>query len=346
MRGGLIALGIIALVAVGYIFFQGPSLTIIVAPEHVFDFPVLGFGVTNTMLTSWLVVLLICATAWWVGRSISLVPSGFSGAVEALVSGFYETFVVNIVGEQNGRRFFPLVMTIFLYVVISNYFGLLPFNNVIGVPEPGHGEKQIVFRQASIAGLDLAYIPFGGPLSGPEEIDIAAGDEVVVAHAAGDRFSGLLAPLFRSVNTDVNTPLAIAIFSFVFIEYWGFSALGPRYLIKFFNLGALLRGKVSGLIDVFVGLLELISEFARLVSFTFRLFGNIFAGEVLLLLMGFLVPFVLVDIFYGLELFVGLVQAFVFAMLTLVFAQTAVQQHGDDHEEPGAQASAGNELQG
>ena len=122
----------------------------------------------------------------------------------------------------------------------------------------------------------------------------------------GDRFSGLLAPLFRSVNTDVNTPLAIAIFSFVFVEYWGFSTLGAGYLKKFFNFGRLLRGNPMGLIDVFVGLLELISEFARLVSFTFRLFGNIFAGEVLLLMMAFLVPFLLVDIFYGLELFVGL----------------------------------------
>ena len=93
-----------------------------------------------------------------------------------------------------------------------------------------------------------------------------------------------------------------------------------------------------GLIDVFVGLLEVISELARVVSFTFRLFGNIFAGEVLLLMMGFLVPFVLVDIFYGLELFVGLVQAFVFAMLTLVFAQTATTSH-DDHDDHGAASS-------
>ncbi len=333
MRGWLVALGVIVLVVVGFVFFKGPSLVIVVAPEHVFDFPVLGFGVTNTMLTSWIVVLLVCIAAIVAGRSMSLVPSGFSGAVEALVGGFYETFVVSIVGEENGRRFFPLVATIFFYIVLSNYAGLLPINNVIGVPEAGHGEKQVVFQQTSIAGLNLAYIPFGGVLSAPDEVDIAAGDEAIVAHEAGDRFSGLLAPLFRSVNTDVNTPLAIAIFSFIFVEYWGFSVLGAGYLKKFFNFGRLLRGNPMGVIDVFVGLLELISEFARLVSFTFRLFGNIFAGEVLLLMMAFLVPFVLVDIFYGLELFVGLVQAFVFAMLTLVFAQTAVTHHGDEHEQ-------------
>ena len=93
----------------------------------------------------------------------------------------------------------------------------------------------------------------------------------------------------------------------------------------------MLRGSFAGLIDVFVGILEFISELIRMVSFTFRLFGNIFAGEVLLLMMTFLVPFVLVDVFYVLELFVGLIQAFVFAMLTTVFAQQAVAHHGGDH---------------
>ena len=134
--------------------------------------------------------------------------------------------------------------------------------------------------------------------------------------------------------TDLNAPLALAIMSFVFVEYWAFSTLGFGYLKKFFAFGNLLRGKPMGIIDVFVGLLELISELIRVVSFTARLFGNIFAGEVLLLMMSFLVPLVLIDIFYGLELFIGLIQAFVFAMLTLVFAQTAVAQHGDGHEEP------------
>ena len=88
-----------------------------------------------------------------------------------------------------------------------------------------------------------------------------------------------------------------------------------------------------GLIDIFVGILEFVSELSRMVSFTFRLFGNIFAGEVLLTMMMFLVPFVLVDVFFGLELFVGLIQAFVFAMLTLVFAQTAVAHHGGGEHE-------------
>ncbi len=327
MRGWLIALAVLALIVVGFIFVKGPSPAIEVAPEHVFDIGPLE--VTNTMFTSWVVIVLILVTAFIVGRNASVVPSGFSGAAEALISGFYGT-VVGIAGERNARRFFPLVATIFFYIVISNYFGLLPINNVIGVPEDGHGDKQPVMQQTSIAGIELAYIPFN-----PEEVDIRAGDPVLVPEEEGGNFSGIIAPLFRSAMTDVNAPLAIAIFSFIFVEFWGFQALGVGYLRKFFNFGRLLRGNPMGLIDVFVGLLELISEFIRMVSFTFRLFGNIFAGEVLLLMMIFLVPFVLVDIFYGLELFVGLIQAFVFAMLTLVFAQMAVAHHGDDQEQHG-----------
>ncbi|HJM89289.1 MAG TPA: F0F1 ATP synthase subunit A [Dehalococcoidia bacterium] len=334
MRIWLIAIGVIALIGGGMVFVPGPAPVVIVAPEHVFDFPVLGFGVTNTMFTSWFVVALIVVGGIVVGRNVSLVPSGFSGAIEAVLTGFYETFVVGVVGEEKGRRFFPLVATIFFFIVISNYVGLLPMNNIVGVPEPNHGDKQVVFEQTTFAGLDLAVIPIG-----PTELDLGTGDHAVTTdeHEKG-QFSGLLAPYFRSVMTDVNAPLAIALFSFVFVEFWGFQALGFGYLKKFFNFSRLLKGNPMGLIDVFVGLLEVISELARVVSFTFRLFGNIFAGEVLLLMMGFLVPFVLVDIFYGLELFVGLVQAFVFAMLTLVFAQTATTSH-DDHDDHGAASS-------
>ena len=139
--------------------------------------------------------------------------------------------------------------------------------------------------------------------------------------AAPGEFSGLLSPFFRSVNTDVNTPLAIAIFSFIFVEFWGLQSLGPGYLKKFVAIDAFKKGPM-GVIDIFVGILEFVSELSRMVSFTFRLFGNVFAGEVLLTMMSFLVPFLLVDVFYGLELFVGLIQAFVFSVLTLVFAVT------------------------
>ena len=116
----------------------------------------------------------------------------------------------------------------------------------------------------------------------------------------------------------------MGIVAFIFIEFWGLQALGWGYLSKFFNL----KGIMS-----FVGILELLSEFIRVISFTFRLFGNIFAGEVLILMLTFLMPFLLVDVIYGLELFVGFIQAAVFALLTLVFAAMAVESHDEDHHE-------------
>ena len=332
MRALAIAAGVIAVIVIGFFVLRGPSPVIAVAPEHIFDIGPLA--VTNTMFTSWIVVILMSLIAFFAGRRMSLVPSGFSGVVEAVIAGFYR-IVENAVGEKQARKFFWVVATIFFYILVSNYVGLMPPNFNVGVPEAGHGEKQAVFEQTSIAGIDIAYIPLN-----PQERDLGAGDEELVAEAAGERFSGTLAPMLRSVNTDVNAPLAIAIFAFVFIEFWGLQALGFGYLGKFFSFGRVLRGSPAGLLDVFVGLLEFISELIRVVSFTFRLFGNIFAGEVLLIMMSFLVPLLLVDVFYGLELFVGLIQAFVFAMLTLVFAQQAVTAHGDGHE---AEASAAHE---
>lgn len=329
MRGWLVAIVLLALIVGGFILIKPPTPAIILAPEHIFDIGPLE--VTNTMFTSWVVVVLMIVVALYANRTMSLVPSGLSGAIEAFVGGFYE-FTENIVGEVNARRFFPVIATIFFYVLVSNYFGLLPISFVVGRTEPGHGEVQAVFEQTTVAGMDVAYIPLQA-----DDIDTASPDQhALVPKEEGGKFSGLLAPYFRSVMTDVNAPLAIAIMSFIFVEYWGLSTLGLGYLKKFFAFGNLIRGRPMGIIDVFVGLLELISEMIRVVSFTFRLFGNVFAGEVLLLMMSFLVPLVLINVFYGLELFVGLIQAFVFAMLTLVFAQTAVSHHGDAHEEQGA----------
>lgn len=384
MKKLLIAAGVIALIMVGVLFVGGVSPVIVVAPESIFTAG--GISITNTMITGWVVVVLLSLAAIIAGRGVKEVPSGFSGLVEAMVSAFYG-IVVQVAGEKNGRRFFPLVGTIFFTVVCYNYFGLLPINS-IGKPEPGHGATQVVFQQSG----GLAYIPLkpeqrkikngdaillpegvelhqeeaapkdapaGTPDKGKHTADLSAPSAPFVAdvtssagatvlataeephekieHSQDGSFSGALAPYFRSVNTDINAPLAIALFSFVFVEMWGLQSLGPGYLKKFFAFGAIAKKGPMGLLDVAVGFLELVSELSRVVSFTFRLFGNVFAGEVLLLMMSFLVPFVLVDVFYGLELFVGLIQGFVFAMLTLVFAVTAVSHHSEgDHEEHGA----------
>jgi F-type H+-transporting ATPase subunit a len=139
----------------------------------------------------------------------------------------------------------------------------------------------------------------------------------------------ILVPLFRSAYSDVNMTMAIAIISVFMSQVIGIGQLGTfHYLGKFFV------NPLKDPIGSFVGLLELVSEFAKIISFTFRLYGNVFAGEVLLAVIGFLLPFIAPLPFYGLELFVGLVQGLVFCLLTLVFLKMAATPHGD-HEEHG-----------
>lgn len=129
-------------------------------------------------------------------------------------------------------------------------------------------------------------------------------------------------PLLRAGTADLNTTLALALISIVIIQYSGFASLGLSYLKKFFNF--------TSPIGFFVGILELISEVSRIISFAFRLFGNIFAGEVLLTVIAFLIPILVPIPFLGLELFVGVIQALVFSMLTAVFlllATTGYEGH-------------------
>ena len=136
---------------------------------------------------------------------------------------------------------------------------------------------------------------------------------------------GELIPLFRPVNTDLNITLALAIVAVISIEVSGIVALGVfRYGSKFFNFSSPLK--------FVVGLIEFVSELSRFISFSFRLFGNIFAGEVLLAVVAYFMPYVLPVPLMAFETFVGVVQAGVFAMLTLFFIKLAIAEpHGSAH---------------
>ena len=237
------------------------------------------FLLTNTILSS-LVTTAILLLLFILGTSrMRLVPGRLQGLVEAMVEGLL-SFVESVVGPQRARQILPLIATIFLFVVVNAWLGLLPIYQSLGFVK-------------------------------------------------GD---GLEATLLRPAGTDLNMPLALALVSFLFVEGLGFRTLGLGYLGKFFRFGNLLRGRIfMGLIDLFVGVLELLSELVRLISFTFRLFGNMLAGEILLLVSAFLVSFVFTVPFYGLELLVGFVQALIFAGLTLVFAAMALIPHGEEH---------------
>jgi F-type H+-transporting ATPase subunit a len=131
-------------------------------------------------------------------------------------------------------------------------------------------------------------------------------------------------PWFRGATADLNTTLALALISVGATQFFGLKHLKLTYLKKFFNF--------SGPIQFFVGVLELISELAKILSFAFRLFGNIFAGEVLLVVIAFLLPLIGPVPFLGLEIFVGFIQALVFSLLTLVFLHLATLSHQDGEE--------------
>jgi hypothetical protein len=173
----------------------------------------------------------------------------------------------------------------------------------------------------------------------PDAPKFIAGDEhAVTSDALGESFAAvdfpgtkiaMIYPFFRAAFSDLSNTLAMAIVAFFAIEFWGFSVLGFGYLGKFFV------APWKSPIMTFVGFLELLSEFIRVISFAFRLFGNIFAGSVLLLILTFLVPFIAPIGIYGLEVFVGLIQAIVFSLLLLVFAVGAVEHHGEDDHHDG-----------
>ena len=239
------------------------------------------FAVTNTMLSAWLTSLIMLAFFIGGARKPKLVP----GRLQALVEMLFElvlNFASSILGPEMGRKAFPVVATIFFFVLFNAWIAifLVPIYQAVGYGANVGGEFKLATH------------------------------------------------LIRPAGTDLNMPLALALVSFVFVEYWGFRAHGFGYLKKFLAFGDILRGRPSGLINVFVGLLELVSEFVRIVSFTFRLFGNMTAGEILVIMITFLVPFVATQFVFGLELLVGLIQSVIFAGLTLVFLSVAVS-----HEE-------------
>ena len=301
---------------------------------------ILDVAITNTLLTAWILTALLIAICFFATRRITMIPSGFYNFFEAIIEAIYN-FVTGIAGERQGRRFFPLIATLFIYIAFANWMSLTPIFNSIGSYVELHEEESefhseaLVFKEA-------------GPVSliqpGAKEVELHAeecaaghaGDdcrhhaiEVAAEENAGDGEKiGVLFPYLRGINTDLMTPAAFAIVSVALIQWWGITSLGFfRYAGKFVNF--------SSPINAFVGVLELIAEFARLISFSFRLFGNMLAGEILLLVMTFLVALSapIMVLFYGLELFVGAIQAFVFGTLTLVFAMGAITSHEAHGEE-------------
>ncbi len=284
-------LPLVLVLLIAGMFFPIPRPHLVLPAEVIFHIG--AFPVTNSLIASWLTMLVLIVIFVAVTRNMKLVPSRLQNLIEAAVEALLN-FVEGVAGKENGRRFFPVIATIFLFVLVNAWLALLPGFGTIGF--------------GKIEEYKGAFFGHGTTLL-------------------------IEAPILRAANTDINVPLAIALMSFIFVEFWGITTLGFfRYASKFIRPGQLLRGRiVTGLIDLFVGVLEALSEFIRILSFTFRLFGNMTAGEVLLLMMMYLIPWVIAVPFYGLELMMGFIQALIFGGLTLVFATLAVAHHGEEH---------------
>ena len=222
-----------------------------------------GIPISNSLILSLITALLLIGGGFLLVRSVKMMPGKAQNTIETLVEGIL-TFMDQALGnKEQAKKFFPLVATIFLFILFNNWIGVLP------------GTGSLEFR-------------------------------------------GI--PLFRSANSDLNTTLALALISVAAIQWYGIRKLGfMRHISKFLVF-------TKGPIHFFVGILELIGEFAKVLSFSFRLFGNIFAGEVLLIIIMTLVPVIAPLPFIMLEFFVGFIQALVFAMLTLIFLKIATAE--------------------
>ena len=248
-------------------------MNISLAAEKIIEFgPV---AITNTMLVTWIAVIVLCVLAYFATRKPTKVPGKLQNFFEFIIDALLNLIDGITNDRKKSEKFLPLVATIFLFIITCNWMGLIPGFETIGFWKIEEGRR-------------------------------------------------ILVPILRSPNSDLNTTVALALITMFSVQLVGITSVGFfRYFKKFVNF--------KGPIDFFVGIVETISEFAKVISFSFRLFGNVFAGGVLLAVVSSLIPFIVPIPFYGMELFVGAIQALVFAMLATVFLQMATVAHDGEH---------------
>ncbi len=273
-----------------------------VPPDTIFTIPGINFPVTNTLLCTWLIILGLLVLVFGFIRNKrhqQLVPTGFQNFMEWAVESL-QNLVESVSGKVKGRKFFPLVATLFVFILLGNLMDVFPGIDTIGTV------------------TNAANPPSWGPI-----------------HFLLGNNTDKLIPWFRPPTSDLNLTFAMAIVVVVLCQIIGFSMLGTgAHLGKYFKVKGLFSKGVSGPIEFFVGLIEVVTELSRILSFAFRLFGNIFAGSAVLAVFGALTFGLANLVFIPLELFVAFVQALVFAMLTLVFMEMASTSHDHGHESP------------
>lgn len=253
-----------------------------------------NFQVTNSLLTSWLAVLVILAFSIALRMKMKKIPGKVQHIFEVIFEGAL-SLVDQVTNDRKlSIKIFPLVFTLFVFILVNNWLGLLPILGSIGM----------VVKEGT---------------------------------------TSLFVPFLRSGTADINTTLALSIMIVLGSNFFGIVAIGVwKTFNKYVNIKALwsivpkVRKDPTILlvapITFFVGLLELIGEIAKVASLSFRLFGNVFAGEVLLASMAAIFAYIVPGPFLFLEVFVGLIQALIFALLSAVYFTIASQDHSE-HEE-------------
>lgn len=262
---------------------------------HIGEFAITNSHINSTITMVGFVVFAI-VIYMSVKRSSGKAPTGILNFFESVLETLYQYFDTVTQSRKKTIQFLPLVGTLFFFILVSNWIGLLPGIGSIGRYLVHHGEVVLI-------------------------------------------------PLFRPATTDLNMTLAMAIIAVSVSHFLGIAVIGFfKYFNKFVKVGDLWHAIktmqpmviLTAIIEFFVGMLEIVSEVAKLLSLSLRLFGNVFAGEVLLTVLAGILPFILPLPFIGLEILVGVVQATVFAMLTLVYltvATTEVASHHSEHKE-------------
>ncbi len=257
--------------------------------------------VTNTLFCTWITIIILVALTFAATRRQDLVPRGMQNFAEWAVESLLG-LVESVAGKEKGKRFFPLVATFFIFILFANLLDVIPGVDTIG--------------RVNLTAIQQAHLP-------PPASIFLFGE-----------YSNKIVPWLRPATTDLNLTIAMALVSVIVTQVFGFYMLGPKqYLSRFF--------KFTSPINFYVGLLELVSEIARVISLSFRLFGNIFAGTIVLAVFALLLPVLGDVVFIPFELFVAFLQAFIFALLTLVFLQIATS--GEGHE-PASERGAREEF--
>lgn len=250
-------------------------------------FYILGFPITNSIINTWLALIFFFIFSLALKiKGIHKIPSGLQNFLELVLETVLKYIDSVTHDRKKSEKFLPIIASLFLFILILNWMGQLPGTGSLGRWEHKEGIK-------------------------------------------------ILVPFLRPSTSDLNTTLALAIFAVISTHVFGIISIGfLKHFNKYLHFGGLFKAiktlnplKIfTAIINFFIGIIELFSEVAKTVSLSLRLFGNVFAGEVLLTVMASLIAYVIPLPFMFLELLVGLVQATIFAMLTLVFMQVATAE--------------------